>query len=149
MRDHSTDMRSLARMLSGRRHFNRAEAIGLARQIEASAGENLTQMFKPGGDWRSDRFSRARVGNELEVFKHHATAMKWAAGELADQLEKQPSAEDIRAGLAWSPDWGRGDPYRSRGRDQRGALTREVFTAYSNLKATCSNCHANFRAERR
>jgi hypothetical protein len=75
--------------------------------------------------------------------------MKWAAGELADQLEKQPSAEDIRTGLAWSPDWGRGDPYRSRGRYDSGALTREVFTAYNNLQATCNNCHANFRTERR
>ncbi len=149
MRDHSTAMQSLVRMLSGRRAFNRAEAIGLARQIEASAGENLTQMFKPGGNWRRSPLSRARVGDDMDVFKHHAIAMMWAAGELADQLEKQPSAEDIRTGRAWSPDWGRGDTWRSRGRSDRAALTGEVFTAYNNLKATCSNCHANFRTERR
>jgi cytochrome c556 len=142
-------MQSLARMLSGRRTFNRAEAIGLARQIEASAGENLTQLFAPGGNWRRSSPGRARVGNDIDVFKHYAIAMKWAAGELADQLEKQPSAEDIRTGLAWSPDWGRGDPYRSRGRNNSEALTREVFTAYNNLQTTCNNCHANFRTERR
>lgn len=151
MHDHKAAMQSVARMLSGRRTFDRAEAIGLAREIEASAGENLVQLFKPG-DWRKSPLSRARIGDDMETFKAYAEALKEAAGELADELEKQPSAEDIRAGRAWSQDWrrsrrggGMGDPY-SRWRNEGGAVTKEVFDAYTNLSATCRGCHANFRS---
>ncbi|MEA3244027.1 MAG: cytochrome c [Pseudomonadota bacterium] len=151
MHDHKAAMQSVARMLSGRRTFDRAEAIGLAREIEASAGENLMRLFKPG-DWRRSPLSRARIGDDLETFKAHAEALKEAAGELADELEKQPGAEDIRAGRAWSPDWrrsrrglGMGDTY-SRWRNEGGAVTKEVFDAYTKLRATCHGCHANFRS---
>lgn len=149
MRDHRVAMQSLSRMLSGRRNFDRAEAIGLAREIEASAGENLVRLFESSGNWQSSPFTRARVGEDMKIFRSHAIALQWSAGELADQLEKQPSAEDIRAGLAWSPDWGRGGSYRSRWRNEGGALTRDVFNAYTNLQATCNTCHKNFRSARR
>ena len=152
MHDHKAAMQSVARMLSGRRTFDRAEAIGLAREIEASAGENLVQLFKPG-DWRKSPLSRARIGDDMETFKAYAEALKEAAGELADELEKQPSAEDIRAGRAWSPDWrrsrrgwGMGDDPYGRWRNEGGAVTKEVFDAYTNLSATCRGCHANFRS---
>ena len=151
MRDHKAAMQSVARMLSGRRTFDRAEAISLAREIEASAGENLVPLFK-ASDRRRSPLSRARIGDDMETFKAHAEALKEAAGELANELEKQPSAEDIRAGRAWSPDWrrsrrggGMGDPY-SRWRNEGGAVTKEVFDAYTKLRATCHGCHANFRS---
>ena len=83
----------------------------------------------------------------MDVFEHHATALKWAAAELAEQLEKKPSAEDFRTGLAWSPDRGRDGLYRSRWRNDDGALTRGVFNAYTNLQATCSSCHAKYRTD--
>ena len=145
MRDHRAAMQSVARMLSGRRTFDRAEAIGLAREIEASAGENLARLFQPG-DRRRSPLSRARIGEEMETFQAHAEALKVAAGELADALENRPSAEDIRAGRAWSPDWRRGGPYRSRWRHEGGALNMQVFDAYSKLRATCNGCHASFRS---
>jgi len=151
MRDHKAAMQSVARMLSGRRSFDRAEAISLAREIEASAGENLLQLFKRG-DQRRSPLSRARIGERMETFEAHAEALEEAADELADELEKQPSGEDIRAGRAWSPDWrrsrrglGMGDPY-GHWRNEGGALTREVLDAYSKLEATCYGCHANFRS---
>ena len=151
MHDHKAAMQSVARMLSGRRTFDRAEAIGLAREIEASAGENLVRLFKPG-DWRRSPLSRARIRDDMETFKVYAEALKEAAGELADELEKQPSAEDIRAGRAWSPDWrgsrrgwSMGDRY-SRWRNEGGAVTKGVFDAYTKLRATCQGCHANFRS---
>ncbi len=145
MRDHRAAMQSVARMLSGRRAFDRAKAIGLARAIEASAGENLVQLFQPG-DWRSSPLSRARIGgDDLETFKANAEALKEAAGELANALEKQSSAEDIRAGHAWSPHWGTGGPYRGW-RNEGGAVTQQVFDAYTKLRATCHGCHANFRS---
>ena len=151
MHDHKAAMQSVARMLSGRRTFDRAEAIGLAREIEASAGENLVPLFK-ASDRRRSPLSRARIGDDMETFKAHAEALKEAAGELADELEKQPSAEDISAGRAWSQDWrrsrrggGMGDPY-SRWRNEGGAVTKEVFDAYTKLRATCHGCHANFRS---
>ena len=88
----------------------------------------------------------------METFEAHAEALEEAADELADELEKQPSAEDIRAGRAWSPDWrrsrrggGMGDPY-SRWRNEGDAVTKEVFDAYTKLRATCNGCHANFRS---
>ena len=145
MRDHKAAMQSVARMLSGRRNFDRAEAIGLAREIEATAGENLVQFFKDG-DRRRSPLSRARIGDQMETFEAHAEALEEAADELADELEKQPSAEDIRAGRAWSPDWRRGRPYRSHWRNEGGAMTKQVFDAYTKVEATCHGCHANFRS---
>lgn len=151
MRDHKAAMQAVARMLSGRRAFDRAEAIRLAREIEESAGENLVRSFSPG-DWRRSPLSRARIGNDMETFKANADALKQAAGELADELEKQPTPEDMRAGRAWSPNWrrsswGRGmaGPY-SPWRNEGGAVTRGAFDAYNKLRATCYNCHANFRS---
>jgi cytochrome c556 len=143
MHDHKAAMQDVARMLSGRRTFDRAKAIGLARQIEASAGENLTRLFEPGGR-RMGPFSRARIG-DMESFKANAEALKLAAGELADALEKQPSPEDISAGRAWSPDWSMRGPY-SRWRSEGEAVPQEVFEAYTKLRATCHGCHANFRS---
>lgn len=147
MRDHRAAMQSVARMLSGQRNFDRAKAIGLAREIEASAGENMARLFKPG-DWQRSPLTRARIGDEMETFKANADALKQAAGELADALEKQPSAEDVSAGRAWSPDWGMGGPH-SRWRNERRAVTQQVFDAYTKLRATCHGCHANFRSARR
>ena len=151
MRDHRAAMQAVARMLSGRRSFDRAEAIGLAREIEASAGENLVLLFKRS-DARRSPLSRARIGDDMKIFEAHAEALEEAADELADELEKRPSTEDIRAGRAWSPDWrrsrrgwGMGDPY-GRWRNEGGAMTREVFDAYTKLEATCQGCHANFRS---
>jgi cytochrome c556 len=148
MHDHKAAMRSVARMLSGQRTFDRAEAVGLVREIEASAGENLTRLFKPG-DSRRSPLSRARV-DDMDTFKASAEALKEAAGELAGELEKEPSAEDIRAGQAMSPGWdhsmrrGRGDRY-SRGSGGGGAVTTEVFGAFTKLLGTCNGCHENFR----
>jgi cytochrome c556 len=152
MRDHKAAMQAVARMLSGRRAFDRAEAIRLARDIEATAGENLVRSFRPG-DWRMSPLSRARIGSDMETFKAYADALQEAAGELADELEKQPTTEDIRAGRAWSPNWRRsgwgpgviGGPY-SRWRNQGGAVTRGALEAYNKLRATCQGCHANFRS---
>jgi hypothetical protein len=81
----------------------------------------------------------------METFKANAEALKKAAGELADALEKQPGGEDIRAGRAWSPNWRMGVPY-SPWRNRGGAPTPEVFNAYTKLQATCNGCHANFRS---
>ena len=148
MHDHKAAMHSVGRMLSGKSTFNRAEAVGLVRAIEASAGENLTQMFKPG-DSRRSPLSRARV-DDMDTFKANAEALKAAAGELADELEKEPSAEDVRAGQAMSPGWNRsmrrgmGGPY-GRGRGVGGMVTTEVYSAFNTLLGTCNGCHENFR----
>jgi len=148
MYDHKNAMRAVARMLSGRRSFDRAEAVSLVREIEAGAGENLTKLFK-AGDSRRSPLSRARI-DDMDTFKANAEALKEAAGELADKLEQEPSAEDVRTGQAMSPGWNRsmrrgmGDRY-SRGRSEGGAVTTEVFGAFTKLLGTCNGCHADFR----
>ena len=148
MHDHKAAMHAVGRMLSGKSTFNRAEAVYLVRQIEASAGENLTQLFKPG-DSRRSPLSRARV-DDIDNFKANAEALKAAAGELANELEKEPSAEDIRTGQAMSPGWNRsmrrgiGGP-SGRGRSEGGAVTMEVYGAFTKLLGTCNGCHENFR----
>jgi cytochrome c556 len=146
MYDHKAAMQAVERMLSGRRSFDRAKAIGLARQIEASAGANLTRLFGPG-DWRMSPLSRARI-DDMEAFQANADALQQAAGQLADALQRQPNVEDIRAGRAWSPDWGMAGPYRRWG-SGGGAVSKDVLDAYNNLQATCYGCHANFRSRRR
>jgi cytochrome c556 len=148
MHDHKVAMQSVGRMLSGKSTFNRAEAVDLVRAIEASAGESLAQLFKPG-DSRRSPLSRARI-DDMDTFKANAEALKAAAGELADELEKEPSAKDIRAGQAMSPGWnssmrrGTGGAY-SRGRSEGGAVTTEVYTAFNKLLGTCNGCHESFR----
>lgn len=144
MRDHRAAMRSVARMLAGQRRFDRAKAIGLAREIEASSGENLMQLFQSGDRQRSP-LSRARIGDDMETFKARAEALKEAAAALADALEQQPAGEAVRAGRAFSPNWGVGGPY-SRRRGEGGAVTPQVFEAYTKLRATCHGCHADFRS---
>lgn len=152
MHDHKAAMRSVARMLLGRRSFDRAEAIGLAREIEASSGENLVRLFETG-EWRQSPLSRAIIGDDdMETFTAHAEALEVAARQLADELEKQPSAEDVATGRAWSPDWhrvrrgwGMGVLYADwRSGDE--AVTKGVFDAYTRLRASCHGCHANFRS---
>ena len=148
MHDHKAAMQSVGRMLSGKSTFDRAEAVHLVREIEASAGENLTRLFKRG-DSRRSPLSRARV-DDMNTFKANAEALKAAAGELADELEKEPSAEDIRTGQAMSPGWkrsmrrGMGGPY-SRGRSEGESITMEVYGAFTKLLGTCNGCHENFR----
>jgi cytochrome c556 len=112
-------------MLSGQRRFDRAKAIGLARQIEASSGANLVQLFQSGDPQRSP-LSRARIGDDLESFKARAEALKEAAAALADALEKQPAGEGIRVGRAYSPQWRMGGPYSRRG-NEGGAVTPRGF----------------------
>ena len=77
MHNHKTAMRSVARMLSGQRTFDRAEAVALVREIEASAGENLTRLFKPG-DSRRSPLSRARI-DDMDTFRANAEALKEAS----------------------------------------------------------------------
>jgi len=152
MNDHRNAMRAVLRMLSGRRNFDRAEAVRLVREIEASAGESLTKLFKTGDRQRSP-LSRARV-DDMKAFKAKADALKEAAGALADELEKQPSAEDVRTGQAFSPELLRSSRRRtanpfSRGRSEGEAVSTGVLDAYSRLVDTCSGCHADFRTSSR
>lgn len=152
MRDHQSAMRDVGRMLSGRRPFDRAEATRLAREIEASAGENLWRLFRPG-DWREGSRSTSIIWGNMDTFKSHAEALKAAAGNLADELEKRPSSEDYAEGGAVVPDWrGRygatpweGGPHGRWG-NRGGAVTRDVYDAYLKLQDTCDGCHRNFRS---
>jgi cytochrome c556 len=150
MQDHKAAMHTVGRMLAGQRNFDRAEAIRLARTIEASSGENLVGSFE-SGDQRGNPLSRARIGQNMEAFTAQAEALKQAAADLANALEQQPSSADVWSGRAWSPDW-----YRSRGnRWMRGpygggydndAVTPEALEAYNRMRATCHGCHAGFRS---
>jgi cytochrome c556 len=148
MRDHEAAMQSVARMLSGRRSFDREDAVALVREIEASAGENLASLFKPG-DADKSPLSRASI-DDMDTFRANADALKAAAAELADALEKEPGAEEVRTGQALSPGRdramyrGMGDRY-SRGRVEGGVITPEVLAAFTNLMGTCDGCHENFR----
>ena len=81
----------------------------------------------------------------METFKARAEALKEAAAALADALEAQPAGEAVRGGRAFSPDWRMGGPY-SRRRGEGGAVTPQVFEAYTKLRATCHGCHADFRS---
>jgi len=157
MRDHQRTMRDLDRMLSGRHPFNRAEATRMAREIEASAGENLWRLFRPG-DWREGSRSTAIIWGDMDSFKSRAEALKAAAGELADELEKRPTAEDYTEGRAVMPDWRTqfgdapwergpwdGGPYSQWG-NRGGAVSKEAYDAYLKLRDTCHSCHASFRS---
>lgn len=173
MKDHGTAMRRLVRMFQGRGMFDRREATKLAREVEAGGGENLWRLYAPGTTMPGSR-TAPWVWKNFDKFKGYAEELKVNSGNLADALEKRPTAEDYGKGV-WVPDqrnyggpwgggpwgggpwgggpwgggpWG-GGPGAQDGWGQRGgAISKEALDAFDALMETCNKCHSEFRTPR-
>ncbi|MBF0130756.1 MAG: cytochrome c, partial [Alphaproteobacteria bacterium] len=150
MRDHGSAMRRLSLMFDGRGGFDRREATKLARTVEAGAGENLWRLYAPGSVAPGSR-ATPWMWEDFDSFKNNAEALKTAAGDLADALEKRPTADDYAEGRAWVPAY----PHGLRGPWDNGewgadggGLTRDALDRFDTLADTCTACHVNYRFPR-
>jgi cytochrome c556 len=146
MRHHAWAMDDLAAMLSGRRTFDRAEAVRLAHELEAGFGPELLRDYAPGtwvagsrtAPWTWDRFAR---------FDAYAKSAKQSADRLAQALAQTVSADDAQAGNLWlAPDL-----MRRRGmlgRHPEVLVSADAMREYDRLNAMCRSCHALFRLPR-
>ena len=141
MQENVDAMTRLRELLYGKYDFDRAEAIKLARKIELTSGNALTENFHPGAvrDFDS-RTTPAFWGNE-QNFKANAEALKAAAGALANELGKQPKAEE---GAVFLPKRGAG--YGEN--QEKAAVSPDVWQKFNELSNTCESCHRSFRGRR-
>lgn len=144
MRSHGYDMTELAQMLDGRRAFNRAEATRLAREIEQGFGDDLLRQYAPGTVVAGTRTAPWTWGQPAQ-FKAMAERAQAAAKRLADELENEPSADQVREQGAWVTG-GRAGLGGWRRLD--GVLSVGAVRAYGQLRSTCTACHWQFRTGR-
>lgn len=146
MRGHGYTMSELADMLEGRRMLNRAEAVRLARELEAGFGDSLIGKFAPGTVVAGSRTAPSAWRN-FGAFKGYAEAAKQASARLAEALDKTSSGQDVQRAANWVPPRRMG--YGPWGHRRAGAVPMEVIQEFGRLNATCNSCHMLFRGPRR
>ncbi|MBF0264242.1 MAG: cytochrome c [Gammaproteobacteria bacterium] len=129
-------MKHLGEIIYNKDSFDRTVAIMLARQIELSAGNALSNNFHPGAVASFySRTTPAFWGNENK-FKDNAEALQAAARDLALELEKRPTDEEGAVYLS-SKDNSTGIP-----------VSPKIWDKYNSMSAICESCHNNFRGPR-
>jgi cytochrome c556 len=131
MDNHNDAMEELGDMLYGRYIFDREEAIKLAREIEASAGDALIHNFHPGSIAQDGSHATPAFWGNEKTFKANADALKTAAAALAEELEKRPGKDE-------------GPVYPKRSSDD-DPISKEIWSRYNAVASTCRACHATFR----
>ena len=144
MRGHGYDMTELSQMLDGRRAFNRAEATRLAREIEKGLGEELLQQYAPGAVVAGTR-TAPWTWRHFGQFEAMADGARETAKRLAEELENEPTGEQVREQGAWVTG---ARPGVRRWRHLDGLVSVGTIQAYSQLRATCTGCHWQFRTGR-
>ena len=132
-------MQELGSMLYGRDGFDRADAIKLARRIEATSGQYLTRDFHPGSIATHRSRTMLSLWGNQPAFSANAQAMQLAAKALAEEFEKQPTAEE---GAVMLPQRvGRyGQPS-----EEKVAVSPAIWEKFNALSNTCDSCHRGFR----
>lgn len=146
MRKHDYNARELADMLEGRRLLDRAEAVRLARELEAGFGDSLIKNFAPGTVVAGSRTS-PRTWSNFHAFRGYAEAARQASARLAEALDKESSGQDVERAAAWGPPRRMG--YGPWGYRRTSPVSMEVIQEFSRLNATCYSCHMLFRGPRR
>lgn len=133
-------MNALGAMLYGRSDFDRAEAIKIARRIEATSGHALNDNFHPGAiATYSSRTTLALWGNQ-DAFRANAFTLQQAARALALEFEKQPTSEEGAVMLPASTDDQYGEPSA-----EKVAVSSGVWEKFNALSNVCYSCHRGFR----
>lgn len=142
MGDHRDALNELSAMLYGGKGFDRAEAVRLARRIQAGSGVTLLKNFHPGAIATSGSRALPSIWNNQKAFKANADALGAAAGALAEALAKRPLPDNAillpRRDVAFG----------CKDDDQACAkvpVDPSVWEKFNNLSATCEGCHTGFR----
>ncbi len=136
---HYNAMQQLGGMLYGREGFDRTEAIKLARRIEATAGRSLADDFHPGSIASYNSRTTLALWGNRQGFEANAEALKQAARALAEEFQKQPTAEE--GGVMLPAADGRGE--------EKVAVSPDVWDKFNALSEVCDSCHRGFRGFRR
>jgi len=142
MRGHGTAIDDLGDLLFRRygKSFDREEAVQLAREIEASSGPVLLSNFHPGAVVTDgSRVAPSYWGNE-QAFQANAMTLQAAATALVEELQKVPTDEEKPLYLSTGPF---SDPPR-----QKVPVSRDVWSRFNDVAATCDSCHRSFRGYR-
>jgi len=132
-------MEELGSMLYGRNGFDRAEAIKMARHIEATSGQTMTDDFHPGAiATYSSRTTLSLWGNQ-EAFRANAFVLQQAAKALAEEFEKHPPEEQGAVFLPQGVD--RFGPQSTK----KVAVSPDVWEKFNVLSNVCDSCHRGFR----
>lgn len=133
-------MQELGSMLYGRNGFDRAEAIKMARHIEATSGQNLTTDFHPGAIATYNSRTNLSLWGNQEAFRANALVLQQMAKALAEEFEKQPTAEQ---GAVYLPQ--RRDRF-SQQSTEKVAVSADVWKKFNDLSNVCNSCHRGFRS---
>lgn len=136
MGNNADAMGEIRELLYGRYGFDRGEAIKLAKKIELTSGQALTRNFHPGAVRDMNSHTTPTYWGNEETFRANAQALQQAARELAQELEKTPTAEEGAVFL--NKRWPAGE-------EDRAAVSASVWDKYNNLSKTCNSCHHSFR----
>lgn len=140
MGNNADAMGEIRELLYGRHGFDRGEAIKLAKKIELTSGRAMTQNFHPGAVRDMNSHTTPTYWGNEETFRANAQALAQAARDLAQELEKTPTAEEgaVFLNKRWSA-------RKNDGEEDRAAVSASVWDKYNNLSNTCNSCHQSFR----
>lgn len=145
MREHGWAMQDMASMFEGRRAFNRDEAVRLARELEATLGDEMLKNFAPGTRVAGSRVT-PWVWRDFGAFRGYAIGAQQAAADLASALEQAPTSDEVEQQGAWMtsrrPAVGR---FSHLSDDM---VSMQAIQAYTRLNANCHSCHVMFRGWR-
>lgn len=139
MTGHEDSMELLSEMLFGNKGFQREKAIELARQIQAASGPALTNNFHPGSVVTFGSRAAPSIWQNYDAFKANAAELQKAAGDLALELEKKPSAEQGAVYLK------SGSIYQNPKERKVVPVSPTVWEKFNHLSATCYTCHNQYR----
>lgn len=142
MRQRHHAMQALGEMLYGRAGFDRADAIKLARKIEATSAQYLTRDFHPGAIATDRSRTLLSLWGNQPAFHANARALQVAANELAEAFEKGPAAEKGAVMLAQKMD------RFGNGGNEKVVVSADVWDKFNALSAACDSCHRDFRGVR-
>jgi cytochrome c556 len=138
MASRANSLQQLGAMLYGNEGFDRARAIKMARSIEATSGEVLADKFHPGSVVSYDSNTTLTLWGSPDAFRARALQMQISARALAEELEKQPTAEEGAVFVAKS----RG--YYGQPAD-KVAVSPGIWEKFNTLSAECAACHREYR----
>jgi cytochrome c556 len=138
MASRGNNLQQLGAMLYGNAGLDRARAIKLARAIEATSGEALADKFPPGSVASDNSNTTLALWGSPDAFRARALQLKIAARALAEELEKQPTAEQGAVFVARDRGY-YGQP------EEKVAVSPGVWEKFNALSQECAACHRDYR----
>lgn len=139
MDTHGDTLEQLGELLYGDSGFDRAQAIKLALKIEVASGLALTDNFHPSTVTTTGSETGPALWGNPQTFKANALALQTAAKDLANELQKQPTAEE---GAVYLPKRSRSF---AREEPETVPVSPGIWKKFNNMSNICANCHREYR----